>query len=170
MRAIRSLAGLAALAAVAVLGLGQLDAATAERRRAAAERNELRALYALLPADLQPPQTRLERQPAGPARGMDKTWLLARRTDGNVAAYVVTGTAQGWGGEISVQVVADTRGQLLGSRIVAHAETPAYAGDLPTRWQHADQLTGATVSAHAIDAAIASALAQARALSARVAP
>lgn len=169
MRAIRALSGLAALAGVAALGLGQLDAATADRRHAAAERNELLSLYTLLPADLQPPQTRLERQSADPAQGLANGWL-ARRPDGSVAACIATGAAQGWGGEISVQVVADMQGRPLSSRILAHAETPAYAGDLPARWQRADQLTGATVSARAIDAAIADALAQARVMPAGVHP
>ena len=174
MNAIRALLGLSALTIGAALALDRLDTATLEQRRAAAESVALQAVYAMLPAELRTSQVRLERRPAAPAHGVRAPWVLARGSDGNVVAFLTLGTAIGYGGELAMQVVSAPDGQVLRTRLDSHHETPAYTGDLRARWQAvsasalggqiaADQLSGATVSARAIQTAIADALTQARA-------
>lgn len=75
----------------------------------------------------------------------------------NTVATVVRARVTGYGGEIVFVVAFDRQGRRLQSRIVRHAETPGIA-DFLTRADGAEQaidgVSGATITSHAVAAAV----------------
>ncbi len=162
MSAWRALFALSGLTIAAVLLLQALDTRTAALRRDIADRDTQAALRSLLPPALSGPS--LQWWPFDDADPGNPAWRLVHRDTDAVMAVIVTASAQGYSGDIVLQVAVDREGRLLGSRLQRHHETPAYAGDLTARWQadpNVDQLTGATITARAITAALDAAQQQA---------
>ncbi len=157
------------IALVAWALLGWQHHSMQESRRMAAIQAEQQRLLALLPPQLQTAPLEFMRRDAEPARQLDRPWQEIRQTDGKLAARITTGLARGYGGEIVMQLLSDAQGQPLRSRVLVQAETPAYTGHLQERWsadlgESVDQLSGASLTAKAITAALAQAQAQAQAL------
>lgn len=167
MNAWRTSLTLLAALAIAIALLHALASQTAARRHDMATQAQMAMLRALLPPSLQAGELRLTQMPGNEASPL---WLFTSSATGQGLVVVATAAARGYNGDIVVQAAFDRGGKLLGSRIVNHRETAAYTGDLGARWQAlaehdgpaTDQLSGATVSATAIDAAIASARQHAR--------
>jgi electron transport complex protein RnfG len=162
MNAWRTSLTLLATLAIAMALLHALASQTDARRRDMATRTQMAALRALLPPSLPADTLQLTRIPGDEATPL---WLFTSATTGQGLIVVATAAARGYNDDIVVQAAFDREGQLLGARIVSHRETAAYTGDLGARWQASakrdgpaiDQLSSATVSAKAIDAAIANA-------------
>lgn len=155
-----------AIALVALALLGWQHHSTQETRRIAAIQAEQQSLLALLPPQLQTAPLEFERRDAEPARQLDRPWQEIRQTDDKLVARITTGLARGYGGEIVMQLLSDAQGQPLRSRVLVQMETPAYTGHLQERWsaelsESVDQLSGASLTAKAITAALAQAQAQA---------
>ncbi len=132
----------------------------AERQRAIAARREL------MPAD---DFTQLE----GSWEGVTEAWQAV--TDGQVSGYVITGTANGFGGAVPVMVAFDLEGSIVGIQISDTEETQGYgtkveepafkdqfgglAAKPVTLNQDVDQVAGATVSSRAAVSAVNAAIA-----------
>lgn len=170
---------LAALAALAALSGGALRAAARERA--------LAALAGVLPAawyDNDPLQDVLHLQDA--AFGSEATVRVLRaRRGGAVSAFVVDGAvAQGYAGPVVLRLGITREGELLGVRVLQHAETRGIGDGFASdggRWLQAfagrslqqppaaawrlrrdggafDQFSGATVTPRAILARVAAVL------------